>query len=241
MKLKVDNLEDLQKKGVYKILNLCNGKMYIGSTVDSFKIRFKTHINKLRNNRHPNYHLQAAFNKYGEENLEFSILYFGTGLEEIRDKEQEYITSLNVCDTNIGYNLDPDIYNRVRSEKTNRQISETLKRKYASGEIVIQHRECVFKGRKRPDFAMKLRGNKISILVSDIHNTPIVIFRGQLDIQEYTTNCVIPGTILGPHSMKGYYISKKWWQNMSILENRIKDCFLQKLNLFQKKQVLLNG
>ena len=74
MTLKIDDLSDLGKKGVYRILNICNGKMYIGSTVDSFKTRLRTHINKMRTNKHPNTHLQGAYNKYGEENFSFNVL-----------------------------------------------------------------------------------------------------------------------------------------------------------------------
>lgn len=209
MTLNIDDLSDLGKKGVYRILNICNGKMYIGSTVDSFKTRFRTHINKMRTNKHPNTHLQGAYNKYGEENFEFSILYFGESLNDIRDKEQEYINTFDVCNKEKGYNLDPDVYRKLRNEQTNKQISETLKRKYASGEIVAQHRECQYKGKKRPEYGMLMRGRKISILVSDIQGTPIATFRGQLDIQEYTTNNIIPGIQIGPHSIKGYYISIK--------------------------------
>ena len=135
---------------MYKILNTINGKIYIGSTSDSFKNRVKAHFSMLRRNRHPNVHLQGAFNKYGEESFEFSILYFGDSLKEIRDKEQEYITSLNVCNSSIGYNLDPDVYRSLRNAQTNAKISETLKRKYASGEISITHRESPLKGRKNP-------------------------------------------------------------------------------------------
>lgn len=209
MKLKIDNLSDLSRKGVYQIHNLINGKKYIGSTVDSFKMRFKTHINKMRNQKHPNKHLQGAYNKYGEENLEFSILYFGENPNDIRDKEQEFISLLCVCDPKIGYNLDPDVYKKVRSESTNRQISETLKRKYATGELIACSRECIYKGKKRPEHGMMMRGHKIAILISDLQNNPVATFRGQLDIQEYSSENKLPGIILGPHSTKGYYISKK--------------------------------
>lgn len=209
MILNIQNLDDLNKKGVYKILNISNNKFYIGSTVESFKGRIRSHFNSLRRNAHLNEHLQNAFNKYKEDNFEVSILYIGNSLNDIRDKEQEYITSLNACNPSIGYNLDPDVYKKVRNECTNKKISETLKRKYASGEIVQSHRECIYKGKKRPEFSLKMRGNKVSILISGKEGNPIATFRGQLDIQEYSANHIIPGMVLGPHSSKGYYISKK--------------------------------
>ena len=209
MKLKLENLEDLSKKGVYKITNLINNKFYIGSTIDSFKTRLKAHFNKLRVNKHSNKHLQSSFNKYGEENFEVSLIYFGESLEDIRNKEQELIDSLHACNPNLGFNIDPDVYRKERNAATNAKISETLKRKYALGEIKPTHHECIYKGKKRPEHGLKMRGNKISVLISDINGNPIVTFRGQLDIQEYTSSNIIPGTILGPHSVNGYYISNK--------------------------------
>src|SRR5574344_289754 len=209
MKLNINSPEDLTKKGVYKILNIKNGKIYIGSTITSFKGRFREHFNKLRCNKHLNGHLQGAYNKYGEDCLEVSILYFGRDIDDIRNKEQEYIDTLNVCNPEVGYNLDPDVYRKIRSENTNKRISETLKRKYASGEIISIRHKNVYKGKKRPEHGLKLRGNKNAVLISDKNGNPIVTFRGQLDIEEYTTNNSIPGTIISPHSPNGHYISKK--------------------------------
>lgn len=54
--------------GTYYILNLCNGKIYNGSSWNIFS-RLKKHYEELVKNRHPNKHLQSAFNKYGKENF----------------------------------------------------------------------------------------------------------------------------------------------------------------------------
>ena len=212
MKLNINNLEDLKKKGVYKILNIKNNKFYIGSTVDSFKQRIKDHFFKLRKNIHLNSHLQSAFNKYGEEYFEVSILYIGEHLKDIRAVEQKYINDLNVCNPNIGYNIDPNVYRKYRNEITNKKISETLKRKYASGEITVSHRPNIYKGKKRPEFALKLRGLKNAVAIYDKNNNLIVTFRGSLDVEEYTKNNIIPNIVLSPHSTNGYYISKKMVQ-----------------------------
>ena len=42
------NLEELELTGVYKIVNLINNKMYIGSTRTSFRVRFTHHVNRLK-------------------------------------------------------------------------------------------------------------------------------------------------------------------------------------------------
>lgn len=58
---------------VYKITNIINNKYYIGSTVD-FKNRKRQHLSELKNNKHDNKHLQASFNKYGEEAFSFEVI-----------------------------------------------------------------------------------------------------------------------------------------------------------------------
>lgn len=54
--------------GVYEILNLENGKRYIGSAAGKQGIegRLEQHASKLSTNRHPNRHLQNAWNVHGK-------------------------------------------------------------------------------------------------------------------------------------------------------------------------------
>lgn len=58
---------------IYKIVNLVNDKFYIGSTAHK-KVRFREHRKQLRGNRHHCKHLQAAWNKYGEEKFDFRVV-----------------------------------------------------------------------------------------------------------------------------------------------------------------------
>ena len=60
-------------QGIYKIINLQNNKFYVGSAVD-FTARKRRHWWALRSQRHANKHLQAAWNKYGEEAFKFVIV-----------------------------------------------------------------------------------------------------------------------------------------------------------------------
>lgn len=75
--------------GIYKIVNLQTGKYYVGSTKD-FKKRKQTHFSGLKNNYHPNKHLQNAYNKYGKENFKFEIIEY-VKEELLLDVEQSYI------------------------------------------------------------------------------------------------------------------------------------------------------
>lgn len=58
---------------VYKIRNVANGKFYVGSTTNT-RERFRSHRNRLRNNKHHCLHLQASWNKYGEDCFKFEIV-----------------------------------------------------------------------------------------------------------------------------------------------------------------------
>jgi group I intron endonuclease len=60
-------------QGIYKIINVVNNKFYVGSAVD-FTARKRRHWWALRSQRHANKHLQAAWNKYGEDAFTFVIV-----------------------------------------------------------------------------------------------------------------------------------------------------------------------
>lgn len=87
--------------GIYKIVNLQTGKYYVGSTKD-FKKRKQTHFSGLKNNYHPNKHLQNAYNKYGIDNFKFEIIEC-VQEELLLDIEQSYIND----------STKEDIYNKT--------------------------------------------------------------------------------------------------------------------------------
>ena len=79
----------MNNSGIYKIINLQTGKYYVGSTKD-FKKRKQTHFSGLKNNYHPNKHLQNAYNKYGIDNFKFEVVEY-VQEELLLDIEQSYI------------------------------------------------------------------------------------------------------------------------------------------------------
>jgi group I intron endonuclease len=80
-----------KKSGVYKIVNLQNNRIYIGSARE-FKERCKGHLRSLQQNKHANKFLQADFNKSGEENFLFEVIEVTEGsTEERRLIEQKHI------------------------------------------------------------------------------------------------------------------------------------------------------
>jgi len=90
--------------GIYQILNLVNGKIYVGSS-NNINNRKRSHLHCLRNNRHRNQHLQYAWNKYGEHNFEFEILQIVKISKSLTGCEQFWISSTSCTDRKYGYNI----------------------------------------------------------------------------------------------------------------------------------------
>lgn len=129
------------KCGIYSIFNLQNGKRYIGSSIDLYN-RLHEHWHNLKNNKAHNKHLQAAWNKYEEENFNFNILEF-CGPEERFYREQYYMDFMKPeynFVSNVIANLGRDI-----SEDQKKKISNTLKEKYKSGELKPYIRKEILK------------------------------------------------------------------------------------------------
>lgn len=89
--------------GVYQIYCIPTGKIYIGSAVH-IQHRWKQHCHRLNRGNHQNIYLQAAWNKYGEENFAFLVLEFVEKSNLLR-AEQEWIDKTKCTDRNIGFNI----------------------------------------------------------------------------------------------------------------------------------------
>ena len=81
------------KSGIYKIENKVNGKVYIGSS-NSIRRRWQKHKALLRHGKHQNSHLQAAWDKYGEDNFSFSVIEL-CPIDQLISREQYFIASIN--------------------------------------------------------------------------------------------------------------------------------------------------
>ena len=89
--------------GIYTITNIVNNKMYLGYT-SNFQERKFRHFSQLRLNKHKNYHLQSAFNKYGESNFIFEILE-ECDINDVCWLEYYWMNLLNLLDDKYGYNI----------------------------------------------------------------------------------------------------------------------------------------
>lgn len=92
--------------GIYKITNLCNGKMYVGQSSD-IQHRWIMHKSELRCNHHGNKYLQNAWNKYGEDNFSFDVIE-ECPYDDLDEREEYWIRELNTYvnyENSNGYNL----------------------------------------------------------------------------------------------------------------------------------------
>jgi group I intron endonuclease len=122
------------KSGIYKIINLVNNKFYVGSAVD-LRRRKARHFSELRNNRHNNRHLQAAWLKYGEKSFVFVVVEEVLDLAKLLDAENVWLkehVGKDYC-----YNLGVDAVAPMLG-KTG-ELSPTWGRKRTPEELVAQN------------------------------------------------------------------------------------------------------
>lgn len=133
----------MSKPVVYKIRNTVNNKFYVGSTTNP-RERFRTHRNKLRCNKHHTPHLQAAWNKYGEDCFKFEIVEEIPTPGELQDAEDRWLSEFvgQVCCYNAGFRSGapwrgapkekhPN-FGKPVSEQSRAAISASLKAFYAA-------------------------------------------------------------------------------------------------------------
>jgi len=108
---------------IYKIENLVNGKIYIGLTTSNPCLRKYHHFYNLKNRRHANFHLQNAFNKYGESNFKFIVLNYATDKKTLDELEVAYITYYDCLNHSKGYNFQSGGANGKHSPETKQKIS----------------------------------------------------------------------------------------------------------------------
>lgn len=122
--------------GVYKITNLVNGKIYIGSAVD-IKKRWRSHIFDLKRGRHANDYLQKAWNKHGRDSFFFEVLECCQPCDLI-SKEQHYIDAIKgrescynialIAGSRLGVKQSPETIRKMREANLGKKASEEARR-----------------------------------------------------------------------------------------------------------------
>ena len=100
-----------RQSGIYQILCKPTGKVYVGSAVWIAK-RKRHHREALLAGKHHSQYLQKAWNKYGPDAFEHSVLeYCEKG--RLTEREQYYIDILRAADHSFGFNLQPKAHSNL--------------------------------------------------------------------------------------------------------------------------------
>lgn len=142
--------------GIYSIINVVNGKYYVGSSKDilSSRGRWSHHRYLLKENRHTNHHLQAAWNLYGSDKFVFLIV------EELLpdllvNEEQKYLDVAKL-EKEKCYNQEFNVSHGDITEESRLKRSRALKGRVFS-----------FSSKRKMSIA------KIGIKLSDMHKKNI--------------------------------------------------------------------
>jgi len=135
------------KSVIYKIQSKLNGKVYVGSAVD-YKRRKKRHLIDLQNLNHHSILLQRHYNKYGKDDLVFSILEIVDKKEDLIKREQFYIDIIyplfNICrfaESCLG----------IKHTKEQRKAkSKRMQGHFVSKETRIKQRNIALKNNRKP-------------------------------------------------------------------------------------------
>lgn len=137
---------------VYWIINLVNGKIYIGSALYGINKRWNEHFCRLRKNKHPNKHLQRSWNEYGGDCFMVQELEKVEDANRLLEKEQYWLDNYQSYNRNIGYNICPKAGNtfgvkRKFSNIHRQNLSKSLKGRKFSKETIRKNSES-HKGKK---------------------------------------------------------------------------------------------
>lgn len=111
---------------IYKITNNINGKVYIGQTINSLRVRLNGHY-KVR--KHTSL-IHSSMRKYGKANFKIEALYTSFCRDDLNDKEVEFI-QLFKSRAPDGYNLTDGGDGVINLDKhTIKKISNSVRAAY---------------------------------------------------------------------------------------------------------------
>lgn len=140
------------------ILNLVNNKCYVGSS-KNIKSRKYQHTKELRDGVHHNSHLQASWNRYGEDKFLFTVLEKVIDKADLHDRELYWMQVKQSLNREFGYNLGmPKLTDGmdIRPE-TKLKLQEAAYRQYYGKNNLISFED--FMDGKRAKDLKELKGN----------------------------------------------------------------------------------
>jgi group I intron endonuclease len=118
--------------GIYSILNIENGLIYIGSS-DDFARRWSHHKWMLNGDYHHSDRLQADWKIFGSGKFIFTQIEIVEDPNQLTIREDYWIKFYDSANPKKGYNVESDAVRHTHSEETRQKISKSnkaLNRKY---------------------------------------------------------------------------------------------------------------
>jgi len=192
---------------IYKIENIVNKHLYVGSTSFSLQKRKSEHLCLLRGNKHKNLHLQNSYNKYGEEFFIFQeIEHFNINSDldksiqhkTILSKELDYINLLNPI-YNICREIRSGKLGRILSDEEKLNISKFHKNKIVSLEtrqkIKMARALQIITSEQKQKTSTSLKGkivaedtiNKLKQIHRQKNIHPFIVYKNNIVINTFNT------------------------------------------------------
>jgi group I intron endonuclease len=159
--------------GIYKIQSIIHPeRCYIGSAVN-IQRRWYEHITKLRCDKHYSKKLQRHYNKYGESDLQFSIL-LGCERHDLIKIEQYFIDSYNpffnsnpTAGSPLGRILSEETKDKIRKKKEGIPLSAYHRQRCREGQLGKKH------GPHSKEWNKKISENQKGRKLTEEHKTKL--------------------------------------------------------------------
>lgn len=176
--------------GIYRIMNLTNGRVYIGSTY-RFKHRAKGHHNDLLVGRHLNTFLQNDFNKCGSDALVFEVIEVVQGDKAARLQREQHFLDQFYDDQKQCYNLVPKAMDSRGGTRNKGVVDRTTdgRCKTPSQEVLIKRSEGLKKAFQDPELRaecsrrakeVRWKGHSVNLVVVHKATGESVTIQGSL-------------------------------------------------------------
>lgn len=182
------------KSGIYKITNIVNGKIYIGSSQDIHK-RLIQHKSRLQRNVHHSIHLQRSYNKHGVGAFIFET-FLSCPVDELLQIEQYlldfYQPKYNInpsAGSNRGSKRSEEFKQKIRETRLGTKASEETKQKMSMIRMGI------------PNI-----GSRKQVLQICRRTFTVLNIYDSITIAEASCGKYIGGVLNGKHNTAGGYI-----------------------------------
>lgn len=150
-------MADLNAAGIYAIINVESGKVYVGSTGWSFKGRWKGHRTRLRGKCHKNGYLQRSWNKHGEDAFEFIVLEYVDNPTILVNREQHHLDEIRlICEV---YNRGPVAAAPWLGATHSEEAKAKMSKAHKGCKFSEEHKRRIGEANKRRKWSEESKGN----------------------------------------------------------------------------------